>query len=158
MKIENKNIVLALVFGFATLSFVTTFVDGTFSTNNTDSSVSEAVDLGSPFLVQQYQTVVEKPDTTTNMSLTDSFVGKGVLNGIVATSVEGNASETFRNNETSYIQGTTKYMTDSGGVALYNFEAIGKYNQDGTFESRGAAVFNDGATGELSPKQYCRNI
>jgi hypothetical protein len=42
-------------------------------------------------------------------------------------------------------------VTDSGdGVALYNFEAIGKYNQDGTFESRGSAVFNDGATGELS--------
>jgi hypothetical protein len=42
-------------------------------------------------------------------------------------------------------------MTDSGGVASYSFEAIGKYNPDGTFESRGAAVFNDGATGELSP-------
>lgn len=42
-------------------------------------------------------------------------------------------------------------MTDSGGVAFYKFEAIGKYNlDDGTFESRGAAVFNDGATGELS--------
>jgi len=43
-------------------------------------------------------------------------------------------------------------MTDSSGVALYKFEAIGKYNpDDGTFESRGAAVFNDGDTGELSP-------
>jgi len=150
MKIENRNIVLVLVFGFATLSFVTTFVDGTFATNNTDSSVSEAVDLGSPFLVQQYQTVAEKPDTTTNMSLTDSFTGKGVLNGTLAINVEGNATETFRNNDTSYLQGTVKYETDSGGMASYNFEAIGKYNQDGTFESRGAAVFSDGATGELS--------
>ena len=89
MKIENRNIVLALVFGFATLSFVTTFVDGTFATNNTDSSISEAVDLGSPFLVQQYQTVAEKPDTTTNMSLTDSFVGKGVPMGLWLSMLKG---------------------------------------------------------------------
>jgi len=151
MKIRNRNIVLALVFGFVTLSSVTTFVDSTFATINTNSSDSEAIDLGDPFFVQQYQTDVEKPETPTNMSSIGSFVGKGVLNGTLAISVEGNATETLRNNETSYIQGTTKYVTDSGGVALYNFEAIGKYYPDGTFESRGAAVFNDGTTGELSP-------
>jgi hypothetical protein len=150
MKIGNKNIVLALVFGFVTLSSITTFVDGTFATNNTNSSDSDAIDLGNPFFVEQYQTDAVKPGTT-NTSLTESFTGKGVLNGTLAISIEGNATETFRNNETSYIQGTTKYVTDSGGVALYNFEAIGKYNPDGTFESRGAAVFDDGATGELSP-------
>jgi hypothetical protein len=150
MKIGNKNIVLALVFGFVTLSSITTFVDRTFATNNTNSSDSDAIDLGNPFFVEQYQTDAVKPGTT-NTSLTESFTGKGVLNGTLAISIEGNATETFRNNETSYIQGTTKYVTDSGGVALYNFEAIGKYNPDGTFESRGAAVFDDGATGELSP-------
>jgi hypothetical protein len=150
MKIGNKNIVLALVFGFVILSSITTFVDGTFATNNTNSSDSDAIDLGNPFFVEQYQTDAVKPGTT-NTSLTESFTGKGVLNGTLAISIEGNATETFRNNETSYIQGTTKYVTDSGGVALYNFEAIGKYNPDGTFESRGAAVFDDGATGELSP-------
>jgi hypothetical protein len=150
MKIGNKNIVLALVFGFVILSSITTFVDGTFATNNANSSDSDAIDLGNPFFVEQYQTDAVKPGTT-NTSLTESFTGKGVLNGTLAISIEGNATETFRNNETSYIQGTTKYVTDSGGVALYNFEAIGKYNPDGTFESRGAAVFDDGATGELSP-------
>jgi hypothetical protein len=150
MKIENRNIVLALVFGFMTLSSITTFAGGTFATNNTNSSDSDAIDLGNPFFVEQYQTDAVKPGTT-NTSLTESFTGKGVLNGTLAISIEGNATETFRNNETSYIQGTTKYVTDSGGVALYNFEAIGKYNPDGTFESRGAAVFDDGATGELSP-------
>jgi hypothetical protein len=150
MKIENRNIVLALVFGFVTLSSITTFAGGTFATNNTNSSDSDAIDLGNPFFVEQYQTDAVKPGTT-NTSLTESFTGKGVLNGTLAISIEGNATETFRNNETSYIQGTTKYVTDSGGVALYNFEAIGKYNPDGTFESRGAAVFDDGATGELSP-------
>ena len=155
MKIGNKkNIVLVLVFGFVMLSSTVTppFVYGTFSinNNNTKSSDSDAIDLGNPFFVEQYQTVVEKPGTT-NRSITESFTGKGVLNETLAISIEGNATETFRNNDTSYIQGTAKYMTDSGGVASYSFEAIGKYNPDGTFESRGAAVFNDGATGELSP-------
>ena len=134
-------------------SVTSPFVYGTLAmnNNNTKSSDSDAIDLGNPFFVEHYQTVVEKPETT-NRSITDSFTGKGVLNGTLAISIEGNATETFRNNETSYIQGTAKYMTDSGGVALYKFEAIGKYNlDDGTFESRGAAVFNDGATGELSP-------
>jgi hypothetical protein len=151
MKIGNKNIVLALVFGFMTLSSVPTLVDGTFASNTTQSSDNDAIDLGNPFFVEHYQTVVEKPETTTNMSITESFTGNGVLNGTLAISIEGNATETLRNNDTSYIEGTTKYMTDSGGVALYNLEAIGKYYPDGTFESRGAAVFNDGATGELAP-------
>ena len=151
MKIGNKNIVLALVFGFMTLSSVPIFVYGTFATNTTQSSYNDAIDLGNPFFVEHYQTVVEKPETTTNMSITESFTGNGVLNGTLAIRIEGNATETLRNNDTSYIQGTTKYMTGSGGVALYNFEAIGKYNPDGTFESRGAAVFDDGATGELAP-------
>jgi hypothetical protein len=155
LKIRNKkDIVLVLVFGFVTLSSsVTPFVYGTFginNNNNTKSLDSDAIDLGNPFFVEHYQTVVEKPGTT-NRSITDSFTGKGVLNGTLAISIEGIATETFRNDETSYIQGTAKYVTDSGGVAFYNFEAIGKYNPDGTFESRGAAVFNDGATGELSP-------
>jgi hypothetical protein len=149
MKIGNRNIVLALVFGFVMLSSVTTFVDSTFATINTNSSDSEAIDLGDPFFVQQYQADVEKPETI-NMSITESFVGKGILNGTLAISVQGNATETLRNNETSYLQGTTQYVTDSGGIALYNFEAIGKYNPDGTFESRGAAAFDDGATRELS--------
>jgi hypothetical protein len=151
MKIGNKNIVLALVFGFMTLSSVPIFVNGTFATNTTQSTDNGAIDLGNPFFVEHYQTVVEKPETTTNMSITESFTGNGVLNGTLAIRIEGNATETMRNNDTSYIQGTTKYMTSSGGVALYNFEAIGKYNPDGTFESRGSAVFNDGATGELAP-------
>jgi hypothetical protein len=133
-------------------SSVTTYAGGTIATNNTEVSDSEAIDLGDPFFVQQYQGDAEKPETTTNMSITESFVGNGVLNRTLAISAEGNVTETFRNNETSYLQGIGKYATDNGdGVAIYNFEAIGKYYPNGTFESRGAAVFNDGATGELSP-------
>jgi len=42
------------------------------------------------------------------------------------------------------------FVTDDRDVAMYSFAAIGIYNSDGTFDGRGAAVFGDGATGELS--------
>ena len=134
MKIGNKNVVLTLAFGFVILSSVTTSAFATFATNNsTKYTDSDAIDLGNPFFVEHYQTNVEKPGPT-NMSITDNFTGNGVINGTLAISVQGNATETFRDNETSLIQGTSKYVTDSGGEALYNFEAIGKYYPDGTFE------------------------
>ena len=107
-----------------TLFSVPTSVVGTFATNTTQFSDKYTIDLENPFFVEHYQTVVEKPETTTNMSITESFTGNGVFNGTLAIRIEGNATETLRNNDTSYIQGTTKYMTDSGGVALYNFEAL----------------------------------
>ena len=159
MKFEIRNIVLALVLGFVTLSSIITFSGGTFATSNninnnnstTSSTDYEAIDLGDPFFVEHYQTDVEKPGAT-NMSITDNFAGNGLINETLPISVQGNATETFRNNETSYIQGTSKYETDSGdGVAIYNFTAIGTYSPDGTFESKGAAVFDDGATGQLAP-------
>ena len=63
---------------------------------------------------------------------------------------EGNSTDIFRNNETVYSQGNAKFVTDNRDVAMYGFAAIGIYNSDGTFEGRGAAVFDDGAAGELS--------
>jgi hypothetical protein len=113
MKIENTNIVLALVFGFATLSSVTTFAGGTFATNYTTSSDTDAIDLGNPFFVEHYQTVVEKPYTTTNMSLTESFTGKGVLNGTLAISIEGNASGNSEDDESEDL--TYDNSDDEGG-------------------------------------------
>lgn len=41
-------------------------------------------------------------------------------------------------------------MTDNGDIAPYNFQAIGTYNPDGTFQSRGTAFFDSDATWELS--------
>ena len=157
MKFENTTIVLALVLGFVTLSSFTTFSSGTFATNNNNNSTTssdyEAIDLGDPFYVEHYHTDVSKPGAA-NMSITDNFTGNGIINETLPISVQGNAIETFRNNETYYIQGTSKFETDSssaGGVAFYNYTAIDTYNPDGTFESRGAAVFDGGATGELAP-------
>ena len=63
----------------------------------------------------------------------------------------GNSTETLRNNDTVYIQGNAKYFTDDNmDMATYNFQAIGNYRPDCTFESRGVAIFDDVATGKLS--------
>jgi len=76
-------------------SSVTPFVYGTFAVNNnnnnnnTKSLDSDAIDLGNPFFVERYQTVVEKPGTTTNMSLTDSFTGKGYSMGLWLSVLKG---------------------------------------------------------------------
>ena len=79
-----------------------------------------------------------------------TFTGKGIFNGTLNINSEGNSTETFRNNETVYIQGNTMFVTDNRDVAMYSFAAIGIYNSDGTFDGRGTAVFDDGVTGKLS--------
>ena len=49
-------------------------------------------------------------------------------------------------------------MTDNGDIAPYNFQAIGTYNPDGTFQSRGTAFFDSDATmGSLISKQFGRH-
>ena len=86
----------------------------------------------------------------TNKSISSSFSGNGTLNDAINISAEGNASETSRNNDTSYIQGEAKFATENKDIALYNFYAIGNYNPNGTFDSSGMTVFDDGVTGEHS--------
>jgi hypothetical protein len=85
---------------------------------------------------------------------TGDFTGEGIINRNLSITVSitaaGNATETFRNSNTSIIQGNSKFVTDNGDIAPYNFQAIGTYNPDGTFQSRGAAFFDNHATGELS--------
>jgi hypothetical protein len=61
-----------------------------------------------------------------------------------------NFTETFRDNDTSYIQGKAKYVTDDKGIASYVFYAIGDYHVDGGYDSNGIAIFDEVATGKLS--------
>ena len=92
---------------------------------------------------------MRKPELSNGNSV-ETFTGKGIINGTLNINAEGNSTDIFRNNETVYSQGNAKFVTDNRDVAMYSFAAIGIYNSDGTFEGRGAAVFDDGATGELS--------
>lgn len=111
--------------------------------------LSENVDLGTPFLVEHYQTEPYKTNMIKN-NISASFSGKGVINGTTNITAVGIGTETFRNNDTSYIQGEAKYVTNNNETAGYAFYAIGNYRINGSFDSSGIAVFDDDATGKLS--------
>ncbi len=148
MKFGLNKHTLSLFIGFLILSSITTVIQYTPAVYGTNPA--QNIDLGNPFLIEHYQTEPWKPETSTNNSISSSFTGKGIINGTVNITAEGNATETFRNNDTSYIQGKAKYVTYSKDIALYDFYAIGNYYLDGSFDSNGVAIFDDGATGQLS--------
>ncbi|MDF0681428.1 MAG: hypothetical protein P0116_10745 [Candidatus Nitrosocosmicus sp.] len=143
----KNNYVLALILGLVTLPSLATISQCAQAFDNTNPS--QVVNLGKPFLVEHYQTTPEEPETA-NTSISADFTGEGIINDTVNISAQGNGSETFRNNDTSYIQGKSKYVTENKDIATYDFYAIGNYNPDGSFDSNGIAIFDEGATGELS--------
>ena len=113
------------------------------------SSLTEAVQLGAPFYVQHYKANLVKPEAS-NESIAGNFTGQGIINGNLSISAEVNFTRTFRDNDTAFLQGDTKFVAENGDTAMYSYDAFTNYNQDGTSEGRGAAVFDDGATGDLS--------
>jgi hypothetical protein len=145
--LESKN-TLSLLIGFLILlPSIVTVIHYTQALDNTN--ISQNIDLGKPFLVEQYQINTGKPETA-NKSIFLNFTGKGIINSTMNITAEGNATETFRNNDTSYIQGKAKYVTDNKDIASYVFYAISNYHPDGSFDRNGVAIFDDGATGRLS--------
>ena len=128
------------------LTYVTDEGRSTSSINNS-SSLTEAVQLGAPFYVQHYKANLGKPEPG---SISGNFTGQGILNGNLNISAEVNYTRTFRDNDTAFLQGDTKFVAENEDAAVYSFDAITNYDLDGTSEGSGAAVFDDGATGDLS--------
>ena len=147
----NTNTVLVVALSSLLLYFIAAVIQDAYAVNNTETlaRVSKVVELVTPFLVQHYQTDVGKPQPL-NKPSTGNFTGEGIINGNLSITATGNATETFRNNNTSFIKGNSKFVTNNGDMAPYVFQAIGTYNPDGTFQSRGAAIFDSHATGKLS--------
>ena len=136
-----------MIIGFLILYSIITIIQYTMALDS--ANTSQNMELGKPFLVEHYQIKTGKPETTNN-SIFLSFTGKGIINDTVNINAEGNATETFRNNDTSYIQGKAKYVTDDKDIASYDFYAISNYHPDGSFDRNGVAIFDDGATDKLS--------
>jgi hypothetical protein len=146
--IINVLVLVSTVTVILSLTYVTLEGRAITSTNNS-SSLTEAVQLGAPFYVQHYKANLGKPEPS-NESISGSFTGQGVLNGNLNVSAEVNYTRTFRDNDIAFLQGDTKLVAENEDTAIYSFDAFTNYDQDGTSEGRGAAVFDDGATGELS--------
>ena len=141
------NNVSSLLLGLVIISTIFMVTQYTQALHSTD--ISENNDLGNPFFVEHYQTDLGKLNITNN-NASESFSGKGIINGTVDVTADVNATETFRDDDTSYLQGNTKYVTDNNDIATYTFYAIGNYHAGGGYDSNGIAIFDDVATGSLS--------
>jgi hypothetical protein len=130
--------------------FAASFFDVNASTNDTSAvTIAKAGDLGNPFYEQHYEGTLGKPELF-NQSLTGNFTGEGILNGNLNVSADVNFERTFRDNNTTFLHGNAELIAENGDTAGYNFYAFTNYNSDGTSQGSGTAIFNDGATGELS--------
>ena len=155
LKTRNKSVTLGTVFGSVLLVFGATvfFIPNAYATNNTETigGLATTVDLGSPFLIQRYQHDADAPSSEAEQRLYTNNTNQAIINGNLNVTHVGNATETPRDNNTVYLQGSYKLTTDNGmDAASYNFQAIGNYGPDDSYESRGVAIFDEVATGRLS--------
>jgi hypothetical protein len=151
----NKIGILGTVFGSVLLSFGATvfFIPNAYAINDTEAigGLAPTVDLGSPFLIQRYQHDADAPSSEAEQRLYVNNTNEAMINGNLRVTHVGNATEIPRDNDTVYFQGSYKLTTDNGmDAASYNFQAIGNYGPDDSYESRGVAVFDEVATGKLS--------
>ena len=155
LKTRNKSVILGAVFGSVLLVFGATvfFIPNAYAINDTEAigGLAPTVDLGSPFLIQRYQHDVDPPESESEQKLYVNNTNEGIINGNLSVTHVGNATEIPRDNDTVYFQGSYKLTTDNGmDAASYNFQAIGNYGPDNSYESRGVAIFDEVATGKLS--------
>jgi hypothetical protein len=146
--------VLMMMFAFDHSNHTTVFfIPNAYATNSTEAigGLAATVDLGSPFYIQQYQHDVEPPQSESEPNLYLNHTNEGIINGNLSVTQVGNTTETLRNNDTVYLQGFRNLTTDSNmDAASYNFQAIGNYSPDNSYESTGVAIFDEVATGKLS--------
>jgi hypothetical protein len=124
--------------------------DGSATSSNIPSNdVTGIVQLGAPFYEEHYSAELGMPKTS-NKSFTGNFTGEGILNGNLSVSAEGNATGMLRDNDTIFLHGVAEFVTENEDTAVYSFYAFTDYNPDGSSEGSGTAIFDEGATGELS--------
>ena len=154
LSVRNKYFIIKVLVFVSTVTVILshTYVNqegrATSSTTNS-SSLTEVVQLGAPFYVQHYKANLGKPEPS-NESIAGNFTGQGIINGNLNISAEVKFTRTFRDNNTAFLQGDTKFIAENKDTAVYSFDAITNYDQGGTSEGSGAATFDDGATGDLS--------
>ena len=140
------------MFAFDQSSQTGFFVPNAFAVNDTGSlsDLSETLDLGTPFYMQHYQHNVSSPKSESEPNLYVNHTNDGLINGTLKVDSIGNDTETLRNNDTVYLYGNYTITTHNMDDASYNFQAIGHYGPDKSYESNGVAVFDENATGKLA--------
>ena len=143
-----------VMFAFDHADYATVFfIPNAYAINNTEEigGLATTVDLGSPFLVQKYQHDPEPPKSESEPNLYVNHTNEGIINGNLSVVHVGNDTETLRNNNTVYLQGNYSLTSHNGmDTASYDFQGIGTYGPNDTYESKGVAIFDENATGKLS--------
>lgn len=143
-----------VMFAFDHSNYATVFfIPNAYAINNTEEigGLATTVDIGSPFFVQKYQHDPEPPKSESEPNLYVNHTNDGIIDGNLSVVHVGNDTETLRNNNTVHLQGNYSLTSHNGmDTASYNFEGIGTYGPNDTYESKGVAIFNENATGELS--------
>ena len=147
-------VMMMMMFAFDNSNSATDFsIPNAYAINNTETlgGLATTVDLGSPFFIQIYSHDPEPPQSESEPNLYQNHTNEGIINGNLSVTQVGNTTETLRNNNTVYLQGFRNLTTDSDmDSASYNFQAIGNYSPDNSYESTGVAIFDEVATGKLS--------
>ena len=143
-----------VMFAFDHSNYATVvFNPNAYAINNTEEigGLATTVDIGSPFFIQKYQHDPEPPKSESEPNLYVNHTNDGIINGNLSVVHVGNDTETLRNNNTVHLQGNYSLTSHNGmDTASYNFEGIGTYGPNDTYESKGVAIFNENATGKLS--------
>ena len=127
--------------------------DNVTAINNTQAigGLATTIDLGSPFFIQIYSHDPAPPKSESEPNIYVNHTNDGVFNGNLSLVHVGNATETIRNNNTVYLQGNYSLTSHDGmDKAIYNFQGIGTYGPNDTYESKGVAIFDEVATGKIS--------
>ena len=142
---------LSMLLSYSNLATVS-FVPNVYAVNDTQSlsDLPKTLDLATPFYIQHYQHDVDSPDSESEPNVYVNETSPGLINGTIKVDSIGNATETLRNNDTVYLRGNYTITTHNMDDASYNFQAIGHYGPDKSYESNGVAIFDENATGKLS--------
>ena len=143
-----------VMFAFDHSNYATVFfIPNAYAINNTEEigGLATTVDIGSPFFVQKYQHDPEPPKSESEPNLYVNHTNEGIINGNLSVVHVGNDTETLRNNNTVHLQGNYSLTSHNGmDTASYDFQGIGTYGPNDTYESKGVAIFDEVATGKLS--------
>jgi hypothetical protein len=111
---------------------------------------NDTITLGEPFFIERYPNSTVQPQPQGTTFNTTGF-GTGLLNGTTEVDTEANATMTFRDSQTMFLEGRAKY-TDSNNddTAYYKFLELGKINPiDLSYFGGGIAIFDGNSTGTL---------
>ena len=113
-------------------------------------STNDYITLGQPFFIESYSNSTVQPQLP-GTTFNTTGLGTGILNGTTEVQTIANATITFRDSQTMFLEGRAKYTDNFNGTASYTFLELGTIDSnDLTYSGGGIAIFDQNATGMLN--------